>query len=585
MNARIVLLIVFVVVTGWVFGQQQPVEPTVAGLQFSPQNAEGYPIKSVSIILHKAEGKFLADSAETAAFYNAFHIKPGGIFRQALADLAILTIEKQPYIKSANYQLYNTSQADPVMVLVHVFFINTDETKSSPAGKGMLNTRSFKSFPVLSETDHSKLTFILNGGLGFFNESNALFAKGPAFTQGNPIADNPAVKGERFWGEVNLEPGLAGILRLGKSNIYGYGAVSVLFSGRNTTDIYSNSSAFFTDVERMYAGLLITRLGKNKKTNIDLSFGRQFYQLDDGFLISKFSGSANAGPRGTVYLNSRTAFEKTALIKIQSGRWTVNGFFLEPQELFKNRQSNTAYAGGTLTYNDNGHINTGFTYLRTVGGSSRYNTPQGAFAKKGMYILNPKLYIKDISGTGIFVKSEYAYQLHSNYNMRSNAWYIGAGMSKSKWKYRPSFYYRYAFMKGDDSTTARFEKFDPVLTGGLGNWVQGINFRKVNGNGNFISHRVEFKAYLSKAFEFSIDYFHLSANTLSNLGALPPIATLKAKKYGHEVTLTTRYFLNNHFMLLCLLSHAKPGDAIKNAFDNKGVYSWTSVQSSLFMFF
>jgi hypothetical protein len=426
--------------------------------------------------------------------------------------------------------------------------------------------------------------FIMNGGVGLFNEINPFFSKGTEFTQGNGVANDPANKGIRFWGEAYVEPGLAAITRLGKSKWYGFGAATVLASGRNTSDIYSKGPAGYFDWERLYAGLLAVGLGKNKNTNIDASYGRQFFQLNDGFLISKFSGSANAGPRGSVYLNSRTAFQKAALAKVHTGDWMVQAFFLEPEELFKNKQSNTNYTGGGVAYNNNKHVDAGLYYIATTGGTAKYRTPQGSFDKMGMYIFNPKLWLKDIGGTGLFFKSEYAYQSHTNYDMRSNAWYAGVGLSKSKWKFKPSFYYRYAFMQGDDSLTARYEKFDPILTGGLGNWVQGINFRKVVGNGNIISHRVELKSNVSKSFEVSFDYFLLQAHTYSNIGALAPIAKLKGSTYGHEMTLASRYFLNSHFMLLTVFSHAIPGSAIKNAFSTE-VYSWTSLQAAIFMFF
>jgi hypothetical protein len=139
-------------------------------------------------------------------------------------------------------------------------------------------------------------------------------------------------------------------------------------------------------------------------------------------------------------------------------------------------------------------------------------------------------------------------------------------------------------MKGDDSLTRRYERFDPMLTGGLGNWVQGIDFRKINGSGNIITHRVEAKANFSKSFEMSVDYFLLRANTLSNIGSLSPIAKLNDDSYGYEVTVTTRYFLSSHFMLLGVFSYADPGDAITKAFSTP-VYPWTSIQGALFMFF
>jgi hypothetical protein len=391
-------------------------------------------------------------------------------------------------------------------------------------------------------------------------------------------------KGVRFWGEANIEPGMSVISQVGSSNTYLYGAGSVLISGRNSTDIYTEGSTVYAAFERLYAGILFANLGKNKQTNIDISAGRQFFQLNDGFLIAKFSGSANAGERGSVYLNSRTAFQKTAMIKYHSKNWFGQAFFLEPQELFKEKQSNTNYTGASLMFNNNKSIDVGISYIQLTGGTSSYGTPYGSIAKKGMYIVNPKLWLQDIGSTGIFFKSEYAFQSHHKEDMRSNAWYLGLGIKKNKWKYSPSLYYRYAFMKGDDSLSRRYERFDPMLTGGLGNWVQGIDFRKIIGSGNIISHRVEAKANFSKSFEMSVDYFLLRANTLSNIGALSPIAKLNDDTYGYEVTVTTRYHLNSHFMLLGIFSYANPGDAISKAFSTP-VYPWTSIQGALFMFF
>jgi hypothetical protein len=85
-----------------------------------------------------------------------------------------------------------------------------------------------------------------------------------------------------------------------------------------------------------------------------------------------------------------------------------------------------------------------------------------------------------------------AYSLNQNLLMRPKAvcahyaWYVGGGIQRNDIKFKPSLYYRYAFMQGDDPTTSTYERYDPLLSSGLGNWVQGINFRKVVGNGNLL---------------------------------------------------------------------------------------------------
>ena len=549
--------------------------------QINPQLAEGIPIAKVTILLKKGNQLIPTTEAETNAFYTAFGIRPGALFNKQVVEMSMKRIEQEPTIAKVSYAAFNSEFNGPVDLVFEVNF--KDETYTTPTEKGMIANRTFSDFPVLIETSTSKLTLLLNGATGLFNETNAFFGQGELFTQGNPIATNPAGKGTRFWGEAFIEPGIAGITKIGKKQNYVYGSVSALISGRNTSDIYSEGSTVFVDFERLYAGILFTGLTKSKDLNIDFSIGRNFFQLNEGFLISRISGSANAGDRGSVYLSSRTAFQKTALLSIHKNQFRLNGFFLEPEELFKDKQSNTNYSGGSFTFNNNKTIDAGLTYLTVTGGKSNYSIPNGVIPKKGMYIINPKVYLSNIAQTGLFIKTEYAYQAHHTEDMQSKAWYAGIGY-KSKWKGNPSLYYRYAYMEGDDLNSSSYNRFDPILTGGLGNWVQGINFRKVIGNGNIVTHRLEVKGNFSKKWDLSLDYFILRADQLNNQGGLGPISNLKDKSFGQELTLNTRYFINNHFMLFGLYSFANPGKAIQNSFDEK-VYNWNSFQLALFMFF
>lgn len=548
--------------------------------QINPQLAEGVPISKVSILLIKNKAIIPTTDTELTNFYNAFGIRPGTTFQKQVVEMSIKRIEEEPEIASVNYSVFNAAFNGPVEIVFEINYIS--ETSQKITQKGMLNTKSIKDFPVLSETANSKLTFILNGATGFFNEENAFFGQGVQFTQGNPVATNPAGKGTRFWGEAFLEPGIAGITRIGKKQNYIYGAVSVLTSGRNTSDIYSQGSTVFLDFERLYAGVLFTGLSKKKDLIIDFSVGRNFFQLNEAFLISRISGSANAGDRGSVYFSSRTAFQKTALLSINKKNFSFKGFFLEPEELFKNKQTNLNYTGASFNYNNNKNIDAGVSYIATTGGKGTYATPEGSFSKKGMYVVNPKLFLSNIAKTGLFFKSEFAYQSHSSQNMKSNAWYAGIGYN-TKWSGTPSIYYRYAFMSGDNPNSGSYGRFDPLLTGGLGNWVQGINFRKVIGNGNIVTHRLELKGNLSKKCDLSIDGFLIRANTFNNIGGLAPISQLKNKVLGHEITLNSRYFINKNLMLFLLYSHANPGKGIQQAFSTP-TYNWDSYQIALFLF-
>ncbi|MCI0472935.1 MAG: alginate export family protein, partial [Ignavibacteria bacterium] len=141
---------------------------------------------------------------------------------------------------------------------------------------------------------------------------------------------------------------------------------------------------------------------------------------------------------------------------------------------------------------------------------------------------------------------------------------------------------RYSYMSGDDSSTAGYERFDPMQTGGLGNWIQGLSFRKVSGNSNIGAHRIQLDLYPKQDMLVSLDYFYLWAPESFNLGGLPPISRLPDNHIGQEITMTYKYFISDKFTLLGIFSAVFPGNGIKKNFSAPS-NPWTTVQLSLFM--
>lgn len=443
--------------------------------------ARGDFINDVQIIITENGKETKASKKDMEDFYNAFFIRPGAAFNPLITHLAMNRIKSEANVQDVYYELYEAKTGSgtlnrPVSIIVYVKL--KSETIEEPTEKGIVTKNGIKEFPVIYQSGQSQFKFFLNGGGGLYNDVNALFGSGTAFAQGNPIADNPAGEGTRFWGETFVEPGVSAISKLGKSNVYAYGEASVLASARNTTDIYSSGSTAFIAFERLYGGFLVAGLGNQKNITINANYGRNFFQLNDGFLFSKFSGSSNAGKSGSVYSSSRTAFQKNGNLSVQWDKFRFSAHFVEPQELFKDRQQNINYIIGTFNYNDNKSLDLGISYIETTGGRAKYAIPNGSIDKKGMYVINPKLWLSNIAGTRLFFKSEYAYQSHHHEEMQSSAWYTGLGYKLQNIKTTPSIYYRYSFMEGDDTNTETYERFDPILTGGLGNWVQGLNFKK-----------------------------------------------------------------------------------------------------------
>lgn len=547
-------------------------------IEIPPISAEGLPVENIEVYVIENDSSRAVAGKEYRDFLSYFNLENKELFNKSVYDLTGKKMAEMATVAQATYRVYNAQITGPVTVR---WFITVDQEKAEETAKGFFQTGKPEDLPLLFENQRSKLTLFLNGGLGAFLDHNAFFGEGEAFTQGNPVADKPASFGSTFWSEMFLEPGIGGITALGDSDFYPYGAVSGLFSARFGTDIYSEGATVFGDFERAYVGFIWARLGKNDKGKLNVSAGRNFFQLNDGFLFSRYSGSSNAGDRGSVYLNSRTAFEKTILATYTNGNWTVNGFFLEPQELFNDRQTNINYTGLTAGFNNNRAVDANLTVIQRTGGSGVYRLPNDqSIEKKGLWVVNPKLWLNDILNTGLFLKSELALEWKSG--MRAHAWYLGGGIKKDQWKFKPALYYRYAFMQGDDPETATYERFDPLLTGGLGNWVQGINFRKVVGTGNIISHRIELSGSVGAKLRLSFDAFFLKAHQLNNLGGLAPISVLQSNTFGQEYSLTGQYSINRNFLLLGVISRAYPQSAIQN--NLPGSRPWQTYQLSLFMF-
>ena len=547
-------------------------------IEIPPISAEGIPVQKIEVYVIEKDSVRQVKDKEYEDFLSYFHIANKGAFNKSIFDLKTRKIAEFPGVENVSYKVYNEQSSGAVTVK---WSITVSDKSKEKVSQGIIQTGRWEDMPMLFLNSRSELTLFLNGGLGMFIDNNAFFGHGDKFTLGNPIADKPATGGVTAWPEVFLEPGIGGITELGKSNFYIYGAISGLVSGRIGDDIYAGGSTAYFAIERGYAGFLWTQMGKNKTGKLNLSAGRNFFQLNDGFLFSRYSGSSNAGERGSTYMSSRTTYQKTVLATYTNNFWTLNGFFLEPQELFKDRQTNINYTGVTVEYNNNKTVDANISLINRTGGKGSYALPgEMSLEKKGLWVINPKLWLTNIANTGLFFKSEYVYETLEG--MSANAWYVGGGIKKSEWKMKPSLYYRYAFMQGDDPETETYERFDPLLTGGLGTWVQGLNYRKVIGNGNIISNRIELMAYPVDKLRLSVDAFFLKAHQLNNLGGMAPIAQLQSKDYGQEYTIEAQYSISRKFLLLGVFSTAYPGSAITdNLPDSK---SWQTFQLSLFMF-
>jgi hypothetical protein len=144
--------------------------------------------------------------------------------------------------------------------------------------------------------------------------------------------------------------------------------------------------------------------------------------------------------------------------------------------------------------------------------------------------------------------------------------------------------YRWSTFSGDDPDTQTFERFDPLFSGGLGNFLPGIVFSKVYKNANLTTNRATLSVKPSDQLELILDYFHHRADSLNNLGGIGPLQTLQSRDIGQELTLTTYRYIGKNLFFQAIASVGMPGKAIERAL-GPDTEDWYTVQAALYMFF
>lgn len=551
------------------------------GLRLPPAWAEGFPIQQVFVYLANPTGDAEQDAQLQRELATAFGLRAGTNFSPLFADQGLNRVQQLPFVEAAEYRLYQGNFINAASVALLVKLQPEPLEESAPAAQapvGMAVSGSLSDFPTIYQDDRSLVKFILNGGLGVFSDTNPRFGRADALAPG-PYEPTGTVT----WGEFYLEPGIAGITEIGDWPLYIYGAASYTLSSTVQPDIFRTDDRFYGAVEDLYGGVLVA--APDSPLAFNVSAGRQIFQLNQGFLFSQFSGSANALDRGASFFNPRTAYDMTVLADLRWGDWRLKGFFLEPDEL-PVADTDTQYLGTSLSYHNNAGLEAVLSYITAPQSNRVYALPDGeTFTREGLQVINPRLRQSTLFGvSGLWAEAEYAYQFSDQRSMSAQGGYVWLGYTAEDVPWQPSISYRFAGFSGDDPNTSTYERFDPLQAGGLGDWLQGINLGKIYNNSNNFSHRVTLQAQPTDNLSLSLEYYYRFADELNNLGGTPALATLDSRYIGQEFLLTSRYFLSDNFMLQGVGAIAFPGSAIREAANND-TSPWITLQLSLFMFF
>lgn len=536
--------------------------------------AEGAPIERVDVMLVGGSDNPARDQAALARLRETMQGLVGRGYSRAFIERQLATPRSRLGVGQINHRLVPGRSPGTLALIVEL-----DTAMPAPAGasqQGLL-AGDARSFPVLYRSDRAFFTAIISGGLGAYTDGNPWFGNPTLFTAGSPIARKRPGR-QPGWTEGFTDLGFAGAAQLGDTPFYAYGALTALTSWSLGQDIYRNDTRTWTDIERAYAGLLYVDPGSGNSFNI--SAGRQNVTLNDGWLVHFVRGNANIGKRGGTYLGPRNANDFSVVADAKFGPWTAKAFWIDPDELPR-VDSRANYLGANLRYTFRPGLSVDATYLTVTRSTGSLIAPGNVrLPREGLRTYAGHVrWERPLGVDGVWLASEFAYQDHERFRMSAYAAYGLVGYQAAHLPWSPSLSYRYSYASGDNPNSANYNRFDPILATGLGNWLQGISFGKLTSNSNLAVHRLQFNVVPMPTLNVTFDWHILRAPERNNLGSNPALSTLTSSDIGQEFTLTGRWAINRNLYLQTIGSIAVPGKALRNVGARQ---NWSTWQASLY---
>ena len=363
-------------------------------------------------------------------------------------------------------------------------------------------------------------------------------------------------EGGKDWQEGFLHGVVTGTAGLQSGEVYGgIGAIALGTWG-------DGDAAGFTDGSERELALEDAYLGWRGTNGVfDVSFGRQRFQVGDGFLIANDIISLGKGldalgvdadRGGAYYLAGRKSFGNTAILRIDpKGPFRGDAFWLQSNNPY---QQDTELAGLNLEYVSETQGTLGLTFMKVLD----VDTGGGL----GIWDQRDGMRIMSLRGQGslgvenLFLSFEYVDESGGSTAVKNdaNAWYVEGGWTFANTKWSPSLNYRHAHFSADKPGTTRNEAFDPLffgLTRGLGTWFQGevaSNYAGPANSGNRVN-RLELMVTPREDLTIGVQYWKFG-----RVGQAPDLA-------GREIDLLAYWQINDNLTFVPVIGWYKPTGA------------------------
>lgn len=377
-------------------------------------------------------------------------------------------------------------------------------TAASPQGSAASND------PLSYEHERFKIQASISG------VSQVSGVTGSWWRLSDTFAPSAGYKPDRAWGELWVKPGLNSEFRW-NDEIQLYSGISYVGSGNIGRDVFEQGDRGLYAIEDGYLG---ARVGdREHSSEWDLSFGRQQYKIGSGMLIGV--GAYNGFERGATTSFARRAWEEAGLVKWSTGPFSIDAFYLNPNEL-RSSDTQTRLAGAKSELAIGESQTLGVAYMNVFDSTLPYLSaplqllPNGREGLNTIHAFNRRNPFQD-SAPSFYFAGDYAHQWNSRIDMASNAFSGEFGNQFQSLPFVPKLAYAFRSFQGDDPTTAQYEKFDPLFyEGSPALWATGSNGSFSFVNSNVQSHKIACNLSVSQRDTFSFYYWHIRADQINS---------------------------------------------------------------------
>lgn len=486
---------------------------------------------------------------------------PGDPFSRATAEFNLARARRAAPVASTRLM----TAPGPTGGILVTILVQLAPTVAGTEARGALITGRAADLPVLYDRAGTFLRMRLESIGMYYGNNNAWYGQPGPFLTGNPlVAGRPAGAGYTNWAEGFVHAGLYGITPLSES-VSVYGGISGIFSGSAGQELFTNRTRGYFGVEDAFVGIVGgTTTDQGDRLVVNASIGRQRFGISDGFLIA--NTASNGASRAALQSNPRWAADMLGLVQVRYNNTKVEAFWLDPDEL-PEIDTRTKIVGVNAETRLPGGFELGATYLHVPQSGFNYFTTTATLSRQGLQVYNGRIrWQPNPAGAGPFIAAEAALQRNPRINMQAFGWTTEIGFAfASTLPWSPTLSYRYASFSGDNPATARFERWDPLLSGENGErWVQGINHFKIFQNSNLSTHRIQLRLRPHQQVELVPQFWVFTADSATNLGGNPALSILNGTFLGTEANITAKWFISHRLFLQGHVAATFPSAAVRD---------------------